>query len=93
MLASYGVVSAISGVQPWVRQTKSFWWTLPVAAFVQLLVGHIIKAHLAMESRNELRGAAFLAIPAGYAVALPLFLLLQKSFKETTSGSSSQVDY
>ncbi len=79
MFASFGVVSAISGVQPWLRQTRSFWLSLPVVFIVDLLVGHRINVHFAPQSRNELRGAAFLAILAGYAIGVPLFLLLQKA--------------
>jgi hypothetical protein len=45
---------------------------------VQLLVGHLINVSQAPQSRNELRGAAFLAIFAGYAVEAPIFLLLEK---------------
>jgi len=78
IFAAYGFVCAVSAVQPWLRQTRSFWVSLAVACVVQLVVGHFINVRLAPESRNELRGAAFLAILAGYAVASPLFLLLQK---------------
>lgn len=78
IFASYGAVCAISAVQPWIRQTKSFWLSLLVTGIVQLLIGHLINVHLAPRSRSELRGAAFLAILAGYTVGVPLFLLLQK---------------
>jgi hypothetical protein len=77
--ASLGAVIAISAVQPWLRQTTSFWLSLPLSCIVQLLVGHILTVHLAPQSRGELRGAAFLAILAGYAVGVPLFFLLQKA--------------
>ena len=79
MFASYGVVCAISAVQPWLRKTKSFWLSLPVACVVQLVVGHMMAHRWAPRSRGELKGTAFLSILAGYAVALPLFLLLQKA--------------
>jgi hypothetical protein len=77
--ASLGAVIAISAVQPWLRQTTSFWLSLPLSCIVQLLVGHIITVRLAPQSRGELKGAAFLAILAGYAVGVPLFLLLQNA--------------
>jgi len=87
--ASYGVVSAISTVQPWLRQTRSFGLSLPVAFVVQLLVGHIIVVSQAPRSRNELKGAAFLAIFAGYAVGVPVFFLLQKAEPKENSRSGS----
>lgn len=79
MFASYGFVIAISAVQPWLRQTRSFWLSLPVVFVVDLLAGHQINVHLAPQSRNELKGAAFLAILAGYTVGVPVFLLLQRA--------------
>jgi hypothetical protein len=79
IFAFCGVVIAISGVQPWLRQTRSFWLSLPVVFIVNLLVGHRIVVDLAPQSRNELKGAAFLAILAGYAVGVPIFLVLQKT--------------
>ncbi len=79
LTASLGAVIAISAVQPWLRQTTNFWLSLSLSCIVQLLVGHIITVRLAPQSRGELKGAAFLAILAGYAVGVPLFLLLQKA--------------
>lgn len=89
IFASYGVVSAISAVQPWLRQTTSFWLSLPIAGIVQLLVGHMITVRLAPHSRSELKGASFLAIFAGYAVGIPLFLLLQKVIAKEDPESKS----
>lgn len=66
------LVLAVSGVQPWLL-------SLPIVFVMDLLVGHRIKVGLAPQSRNELRGAAFLAILAGYAVGVPVFLLLKKT--------------
>jgi hypothetical protein len=90
IFASYGAVIAISAVQPWLRQTRSFWFSLPVAFIVQLFVGHIITVRLAPQSRGELKGAAFLAILAGYGVGVPLFLLLQKAKPREYPESGSQ---
>jgi hypothetical protein len=42
-----GVVLAVSTVQPWLRQTGSFWISLGVSSAVQLLVGYWISVHLA----------------------------------------------
>src|SRR5438309_10465492 len=67
IFAAYGFVCAVSAVQPWLRQTRSFWLSLPVGCIVQLVVGHVINVRLAPQSRHELWGAAFLAIFAGYA--------------------------
>jgi hypothetical protein len=73
-----GAVIAVSTVQPWLRQTGSFWISLLVSSAVQLLVGYWISVHLAPQTRGELKGAAVLAIVPGYAVGTVLFLLLQK---------------
>ena len=76
--AFYGVVLPISAVQPWLRQTRSFWLSLPVVFGVDLLVGHRINVHLAPQSRGELKGTAFLELLTGYAVGVPVFLLLRR---------------
>jgi hypothetical protein len=73
-----GAVIGVSVVQPWLRQTVSFWFSLVISCTVQLLVGYWISMHLAPNSRNELKGAAFLTIFPGYAAGAALFLLLQK---------------
>jgi hypothetical protein len=73
-----GAVIAVSAVQPWLRQTASFWISLVVSSTVQLCVGYWISVHLAPQTRGELKGAAVLAIVPGYAVGTVLFLLLQK---------------
>jgi len=73
-----GAVIAVSVVQPWLRQTASFWISLAVSCAVQLLVGCWISVHLAPQTRGELKGAAVLPILPGYAVGTVLFLLLQK---------------
>jgi hypothetical protein len=85
----YGIVCAVSAVQPWLRRTRSFWVSLAIAGIVQLFVGHIINARLAPQSRGELKGSAFLAILAGYAVAIPLFLLLQSTKPKSAPESKS----
>jgi hypothetical protein len=79
IFAAFGLVSAISGVQPRLRRTRSFWLSLPLGFIVQLLIGHLIIVRLIPHSRSQLKGAAFLAIFAGYAVGVPLFLLLEKA--------------
>jgi hypothetical protein len=76
--ACIGGVVGVSAVQPWLRQTVSFWISLAVSCIVQLIVGYWIAAHLAPQTRGELKGAAVLAIVPGYAVGILLFLFLQK---------------
>lgn len=73
-----GAVLGVSAVQPWLRRTRSFWLSLVVSCAVQLFAGHWISMHSAPRSRNELKGAGFLAIFAGYLVGALLFLVLQK---------------
>ena len=65
-----------------VKARKSFWLSLPLVFVVDLLAGHRINTQFAPQSRNELRGAAFLAILSGYAVGIPVFLLLRKALPE-----------
>jgi hypothetical protein len=89
IFASYGIVSAISAVQPWLRQTTSFWLSVAIGCTIELLVGHLITLRLAPQSRGELKGAAFLAILAGYAVGVPLFLLLEKAKPKQNPESKS----
>jgi len=69
---------AVLAVQPWLRRTIRFWISLVVSFVLQLLVGYWINVHEAPHSRNGLKGAAFLAILAGYAVGAILFLLMQQ---------------
>jgi hypothetical protein len=76
--ACMGAVIAVSVVQPWLRRTASFWLSLVISCAVQLLAGHWISVRYAPQSRSELKGAAFLAIVAGYAVGAVLFLLIQR---------------
>jgi hypothetical protein len=85
-----GGVIAVSAVQPWLRQTISFWISLVVSCTVQLLVGYWISVHVAPYTGSELKGAAFLAIAAGYAVGIALFLLLQNLESRKSARSESQ---
>jgi len=73
-----GALLAVSVVQPWLRQTVGFWISLVVSCTVQLLIGYWITVYLDPYTRDQLRGAAVLAIVPGYAVGTALFLLLQK---------------
>jgi hypothetical protein len=73
-----GCIVAVSVVQPWLRQTVSFWVALVASGTVQLLVGYWVMAHLALWSRGPIKGATVLTIAPGYAVGILLFLLLQK---------------
>jgi hypothetical protein len=78
LVVCMGAVIAASAVQPWLRQTLSFWISLVVSCIVQLLAGYWIGVHLSPKTRGELKGAAVLSIVPGYAVGAVLFLLLQK---------------
>jgi hypothetical protein len=78
LLVWTGALIGVSAVQPWLRRTRSFWLSLVVSCAVQLFAGHWISAHFAPRSRNEMKGAGFLAMFAGYLVGALLFLLLQK---------------
>jgi hypothetical protein len=73
-----GALFAIAVVQPWLRQTSRFWISLVVSCAVQLLVGHWLSVHLALQTKAELKGARVLTIVPGYVVGVLSFLLLQK---------------
>jgi hypothetical protein len=73
-----GALIAVAAVQPWLRQTSSFWISLIVSCTVQLLVGYWLSVHLAPQTRGELKGVGVLTILPGYAVGILSFLLLQK---------------
>jgi hypothetical protein len=46
----------------------TFWISLVLSCTVQLLVGYWLNVHPTPQTRNELKGAAVLAIVPGYAV-------------------------
>jgi hypothetical protein len=73
-----GAVIAVSVVQPWLRQTVSFWISLVVSCAVQLVIGYWISVHLAPQTGGELKGGAVLSIVPGYAAGIGLYRLLQK---------------
>ncbi len=75
--ACMGTVLPVSAGQPWLMKTVSFWPSLVISCAVQLLVGHWIVMHSEPYVRNGIKGAGILAIPAGYAVGLVLYMLLQ----------------
>jgi hypothetical protein len=56
LAACMGAVIAISAVQPWLRQTVSFWLSIVISCTVQLFVGHWISVHQAPHSRGAKRG-------------------------------------
>jgi hypothetical protein len=78
LTACIGLTIGISIVQPWLRRTLSFWLSLAVACTVQLFVGYWIDVRAALLRGSSAKGAGFLSLFVGYAVGVPLFLLLQK---------------
>jgi hypothetical protein len=73
-----GVLIAILAVQPWVRRTFSFWFSLAISFVPQFAVAHWLAVYHPDHSRSGEKGAGILSMLAGYLVGWPLFLLLQK---------------
>jgi hypothetical protein len=89
LAASMGAVIAVAAVQPWLKRTASFWLSLVVSGAVQLFVGRWISMHQSLHSRNALKGGVFLAILAGYAVGVVLFLLVRRlNLKQESQGEA-----
>lgn len=78
MTVCMGAFFAVVMVQPWLRRTVSFWFSLVISCAVQVFVAHWINVRHALSSRGELKGAGFLAMLAGYSVGAVLFLLMQR---------------
>ncbi len=73
-----GAVMACSYVQPWLRRTFSFWFSLMVSAVPQFYVSRWLTVYHPAHNRSGSKGIWFLSILVGYAVGGALFLLLQK---------------
>jgi hypothetical protein len=73
-----GALLAILSVQSWVRRTLSFWFSLVISSAPQFFVAHWLAVYHPDHSRGGEKGSAILSLLAGYAVGVPLFLLLQK---------------
>lgn len=69
---------ACSSVQPWVRQTLRFWFSLAISFVPQVLVAHWLAVYHPTDSRSGLKGSAILSMLAGYALGGSVFVLLQK---------------
>ena len=73
-----GALLAVLSVQSWVRRTLSFWISLVVSFAPQFFVAHWLAVYHPDHSRSGEKGSAIFSLLAGYAVGVPLFLLLQK---------------
>ena len=73
-----GSLLACLAVQPWVRRTASFWFSLAIACIPQFMVTHWLTVYHPAQSRGEGKGEWFLSILSGYVVGGTVFLLLQK---------------
>jgi hypothetical protein len=65
-------------VQPWVRRTLRFWFSLSISCAIQFLVSHRLTVYHPAQTRNGSKGIWFLSLFAGYVVGSAVFLLLQK---------------
>jgi len=75
------VLIACLAVQPWVRRTPSFWFSLAISCVYQFVIGHWLSVY----------HPAFvpLSLLAGYAFCAAVFVLLQK-LKPEADGSSNK---
>ncbi len=73
-----GGLVAVLSVQSWVRHTLGFWISLVVSFVPQVSVAHWLARYHPDHSRGGEKGSAILSLLAGYAVGVPLFLLMQK---------------
>jgi hypothetical protein len=73
-----GALLTILSVQSWVRRILGFWISLVVSFVPQFFVAHWLAIYHPDHSRGGEKGSAILSLLAGYAVGIPLFLLLQK---------------
>jgi len=63
-------------VQPWVRRTVSFWFSLAISFVPQVLVARWLAVHDPVH--GESKGSGVLSMLAGYVLGASIFLLLQK---------------
>jgi hypothetical protein len=73
-----GALMACLAVQPWLRRTASFWFSLAASCIPQFFVSRWLSVYHPSHSRNEAKGMWFLSILAGYVAGGALFLLLQR---------------
>jgi hypothetical protein len=73
-----GALIACLAVQPWVRRTLSFWFSLTISFVPQVVVAHWLAVHHPAHSSSGLKGSGFLSMLAGYALGGSVFVLLQK---------------
>jgi len=78
LAALTGASIAFFWVQPSIRRTASFWFSMVVACIVQVLACHWLTAYFHLHKGGGGKGIWFLSISAGYAVGAALFLLLQR---------------
>jgi hypothetical protein len=82
-----GTLIACLAVQPWVRRTLSFWFSLAVSCVAQFFVAHWLAVYHPTRSGSGLKGAGILSMLSGYLLGGALFRLLQwlKPSQETIS--------
>jgi hypothetical protein len=73
-----GALIACLVVQPWVRQTLSFWFSLAVSVVPQFAVARWLAIYHPSRSGSGMKGSAFLSIFSGYLLGGVLFRLLQR---------------
>jgi len=78
LAALTGASMAFFCVQPSIRQTVGFWFSMVVACIVQVLSCHWLTAYFHPRTRGDGKGIWLLSISAGYAVGAAVFLLLQR---------------
>lgn len=90
--ACVGAGIAIGMARPWLRRAVSFWIALGASCAVQFGVIHWITLYEGPNAKGYgyLRGVGLLSALLGYAVGVPLFLLMQRiTLNEKRRGSST----
>ena len=73
-----GALPACLAVQPWVRQTLSFWFSLAVSFFPQFVVARWLAVSHPTYPSSATKGSALVSIIPGYLLGIVLFRLLQR---------------
>ena len=73
-----GALIACLAVQPWVRQTLSFWFSLAVSFFPQFVVARWLAVSHPTYPSSATKGSALVSIIPGYLLGIVLFRLLQR---------------
>jgi hypothetical protein len=73
-----GALMACLVVQPWVRRTPSFWFSLAISCVPEFVISRWLNVYHPAHSLGETKGSAFLSLLVGYFLGGSVFVLIQK---------------